>query len=343
MPRKNRLLASVTIVVTLTASGCSYETLGSPKGKLTLTADFTDVQNLVVGHGVQIANVRVGTVTGVKLVGKGSSYRVQVTMSIKNGVKVPQGTAAQLSITSLLGENYVALQPPSTGLDTGPYLPDHGKITVTSVVPAFEQVVGKAGPLLEAISGNDLGAIVTAGSAAFDGRGPELQKMIGQANALLALFASQRSNLDAAVTNLARLGHDLAKGQDQLGKLPGSLAKATKVLSDNRYQLLDTVKKLTDLARTTDNEVLLGRTRQLQQLLDELGPVIATLASDKTNLSNLIRTAQLFVERVPQGVYNGQLLLYPILSFNVYPSSGSSTSQATAVMNALNSMLGRAK
>src|SRR5256885_13780870 len=105
-----RLLASTTIVVTLTATGCSYQTMGSPKGHLTLTADFSDVQNLVVGHGVQISNVKVGTVTGVKLVGKGSTYRTRVTMSIKNGIKIPQGTTAQLSITSILGENYVALQ-----------------------------------------------------------------------------------------------------------------------------------------------------------------------------------------------------------------------------------------
>ena len=49
------------------------------------------------------------------------------------------------------------------------------------------------------------------------------------------------------------------------------------------------------------------------------------------------------MERVPRGIYNGQLLLYPILNFNVYKSSSSSTSQATAVMNALNSMLGRAR
>jgi len=334
-----RLLATTTLVVTLT--GCSYQTFGSPKGHLTLTADFTDVQNLVAGHGVQINNVKIGTVTGVKLVGRGSTYRTRVTMSIKNGIKIPQGTTAQLSITSLLGENYVALQPPPGGLNTGPYLADHAQVTSTSVVPAFEQVVGKAGPLLTAISGNDIGTIVSAGSAAFDGKGPELQKMIGQANSLIALFTAQRAQLDTAVTNLARLGHDLAKGQDQLGKLPDSLAKATKVLSDNRYQLLDTVKKITELARTVNDTVLVGRTGQLQTLLDELGPVIATLASDKTNLSNLIRTAQLFVERVPRGVYNGQLLLYPILTFNVYPSSTTTPGKATAVMTALNAMLGK--
>ena len=35
------------------------------------------------------------------------------------------------------------------------------------------------------------------------------------------------------------------------------------------------------------------------------------------------------------------LLLYPILTFNVYPSSTTTTAKATAVMTALNAMLGR--
>jgi phospholipid/cholesterol/gamma-HCH transport system substrate-binding protein len=76
---------SVVVVLALAAalSGCSYQTVGSPQGGATLTADFTDIQNLVVGHAVQIANVRVGTITSVKVVGSRANYRARVTMSIK--------------------------------------------------------------------------------------------------------------------------------------------------------------------------------------------------------------------------------------------------------------------
>jgi phospholipid/cholesterol/gamma-HCH transport system substrate-binding protein len=333
------LIVLVLAALGTTLSGCSYQTAGSPQGGLTLTADFTDVQNLVVGHAVQISNVRIGTITSVKVVGSRTSYRARVTMSIRKGTSVPVGTTAQLSITSLLGENYVALTPPASGLSTGPFMADHAQIASTTVVPAFEQVVGKAGPLLSALSGNDISTIVDAGSAAFAGKGPELQKMIKQTDSLVALFASQRAQLDGAVTDLAKLGRDLAKGENELGKLPVSLAKATKVLSDERYQLLDTISKITQLAKTTNDTVLVGRTKQLRQMITQLGPVIGTLASDKTNLGALITNMQDFVNKVPRAVYNGQLLLYPILDLQMGQGTGSNKT-ADNLMAALTKMMG---
>jgi phospholipid/cholesterol/gamma-HCH transport system substrate-binding protein len=325
---------SIVVVLALAAalSGCSYQTVGSPQGGATLTADFTDIQNLVVGHAVQIANVRVGTITSVKVVGSRANYRARVTMSIKKGIRVPVGTTAQLSITSLLGENYVALTPPPAGLNTGPFMADHAQIGSTSVVPAFEQVVGKAGPLLSALSGNDIATIVDAGSAAFAGKGPELAKMIKQTDSLVALFAGQRAQLDSAVTDLAKLGRDLAKGHDELGRLPVSLAKVTKVIADERYQLLDTISKITQLAEATNNTVLVGRTRQLRQMITQLGPVIGTLASDQTNLGALITNMRDFVNKVPRAIYNGQLLLYPILDLQAGQTSNKTADNLMAAL-----------
>lgn len=331
----------IAVMLVLALSACSYQTAGSPQGGLTLSADFTDVQNLAVGHSVQISNVRVGTVTGIKLVGSGSGYRVRVTMSLKKGIRLPEATTAQLSITSLLGENYVALGVPQGGLNNGPFLADHGQIGSTTVAPAFEQVVGRAGPLLQALSGDDISTIVDAGSTAFNGKGPTLQKMIKQINDLVALFTAQRDHLDTTVADLARLGHDLAKGQDELGRLPMGLAKTTKMLADDRIQLLDTIAKITDLAKTTDDTVLVGHIDQIRQLITELGPVISTLASDKTNLAGLITTMQDFVAKVPRAVYNGQLLLYPVLKPTFGSGSGSQTpTTAAAIMNTLHALMG---
>ena len=50
----------------ITAS-CSLQTFGTPSGDMTLNATFDDVQSLVAGHSVQISDVRVGTVTGIRL------------------------------------------------------------------------------------------------------------------------------------------------------------------------------------------------------------------------------------------------------------------------------------
>lgn len=327
-----RLLKILAIVLLL--SGCSYQTLGSPKGGQVLTADFDDVQNLAVGHSVQIADVRVGTVTGLELIGTGPSYRARATFSLKRGIRIPQGTTAQLGVTSLLGENYIQLTPPPSTLNSGPYLPDHGHISGTSVVPAFEQVVGKAAPLLGALADNNIQAIVTAGSTAFAGKGPELQQMIGQANQLTALFAGQRAQLAGTVDDLAQLGHDLAKGQKQLDDLPVTLARTTKVLSDERFQMLDTLKRISTLASTTDADLLVGRTDQLRTLIEKMGPVIGTLASDKTNLGGLITALQNYVSKVPRSVYNGQLLLYTVENVSFGHPGATSATNALSQINA---------
>lgn len=297
----------------LAVTGCSYQTAGSPQGGLRLAADFTDVQNLAVGHSVQINGVRVGTVTGIRLIGTGSGSRVRVDMSLKEGLKLPRGTSAELSITSLLGENYVGLSPPGTGLNSGPYLGDRTVLTATRVVPAFEQVVGKAGPLLEAVSQGDVGTIVDAGATAFGGKGEQLHAMTGQVSDLVALFASQRASLDSAVTNLAHLGRTLAANEKQLGELPGGLAKATRVLADNKEELIDTLDKITKLVAAVDDTVLLGHLTEIRQMVRQLGPLLATVAADNSNLGGLITRIENFVVKLPRGVFNGQLLTYPVL------------------------------
>src|SRR5690606_39115259 len=68
-PSPSRVLVLLAAVAALLVSGCSYQTAGVPKGDLTLTATFDDVQQLVAGHSVQMADITVGSVTKVELVG----------------------------------------------------------------------------------------------------------------------------------------------------------------------------------------------------------------------------------------------------------------------------------
>ncbi|MFB4309706.1 MlaD family protein [Actinomadura sp. GTD37] len=308
-----QMIVVAALAAALAVSGCSYQTAGSPQGGMRLSADFTDVQNLAVGHAVQINGVRIGTVTGIELIGTGASSRVRVSMSLKDGLKVPRGTSAELSITSLLGENFVGLLPPRTGLNSGPFLADGTVLSATRVVPAFEQVVGKAAPLLEAVSTGDVGTIVDAGATAFGGKGEQLGTMTRQVDDLVALFAAQRSQLDSALTHFASLGRTLAANEKQLGRLPGGLAEATRVLERNKDEMIDTLDKITKLVGAMDDTVLLGRVGEIRQLVRQLGPLLQTVAADDSNLGGLIAKMENFVTKLPKGVFNGQLLTYPVL------------------------------
>src|SRR5437868_3525467 len=141
-PAIEGVVIALVAAVALTVSGCSYTTVGAPKGDLKLTATFDDAQGLVAGHSVKMSDVTVGSVTKVELDG----YRAKATLSLEDGVTVPMGTRAEIKVTSLLGENYVELRlPPGGSMDRGPFLANGAAISNTSVQPAFEPVGGQAG------------------------------------------------------------------------------------------------------------------------------------------------------------------------------------------------------
>ncbi|GAA3204199.1 MCE family protein [Actinocorallia longicatena] len=305
----------MTIALCAALAGCSLQTLHAPKGDVTVVADFSDVQNLLAGHSVKIADVTVGSVTGIELVGNGGDYRSRVTMSIKK--RLPAGTTAEVTVTSLLGENYVRLAPPAgVSLEQGPFLANGATIAATSVSPGFEDIVGKSAPLIDALARGDVPGLVQAGSIAFAARGPELKTLIANAGTLLKTFGEHRRELESAVDDLAALGKKLAQHDDALNRLPDRLQQTTAVLAGDRKRILDAVHSLSSLAESVNDSVLVGHTRKLRTMIEQIGPTFAVLAADKTKLANLIAGVQELVERMPRQVYNGQMLTYPIVQFD---------------------------
>ncbi|GAA2598496.1 MlaD family protein [Actinomadura fulvescens] len=307
-----RGLPFVVLAAVLVLTGCSYKTAGAPGGGLTLHATFTDVQGLVAGHSVQMSDVKVGSVTKVEL--DKTTYRTRVTLSIKDGIRVPRTVSAEIKITSLLGENYVDLRlPPGGRLDQGPFLAAGNDIGRTSVQPAFEEVVGQTGPLLKALASDDVAAVVNAGATALDGNGHKLNTMIAKSGDLVKVFADQRQQLASAVDQFARLGNSLAKGGADLERAPVELEKTTRLLRDNKEKILSVVARLTRMARELNDKVLEGRVQRFKGLLRDLDPVLAQLGNNRKRLTDLVNGLVTFTDKLPRASYDGQLLLYPLL------------------------------
>ncbi|QXJ21656.1 MCE family protein [Actinomadura graeca] len=303
-----RVLA-LAAAVALAVPGCSYKTAGAPKGDLTLTATFDDAQGLVAGHSVKMSDITVGSVTKVELDG----YRARTTLSIEDGVRVPRGTSAEIRVTSLLGENYVELRLPPGGMDRGPFLAKGAAIAGTSVQPAFEQVVGQAGPLIKALAGDDAATVVNAGATALDGEGPRLNTTIAKAADLLRMFAEQRRELGESVDRFARLGRSLAAGDATLHEAPARLARTTRLLDDDKEKILRTADRLTRMAAQLNDKVLEGRVLRFRRLLDDVDPVLQELGGNRRRLTDLVNGLVSFTDKLPRASYDGQILLYPLL------------------------------
>ncbi|WP_219471504.1 MCE family protein [Nonomuraea rhizosphaerae] len=318
-----RLLSGL-LALSITAS-CSLQTLGAPAGDLTLNATFDDVQSLVAGHSVQISDVRVGTVTGIRLQG----YRARVTMSIMSAHRVPAGSTATVAKTSVLGENYVLLSPPpGKDLSQGPFLGNGATITDTSVEPDIEQVTAKAGPLIEALGTQDVNAILDAASTAFAGKGADVNKLIRQTAEVTDTYAAARQDIATTIDALAELGDDLAKGSKELDRLPVTLAAATTRLAHGRKHIKRALVALTGLAKEANRTIYPRHAARLRTLLRELDGITLAMLRGKEDLKALVAKLQAFIDAPPITV-NGQVLIYLWLKGLLLPKQKSGTGPVT--------------
>ncbi|MER7541687.1 MCE family protein [Spirillospora sp. NPDC127506] len=198
-------------------------------------------------------------------------------------------------------------------MDRGPFLASGSAITDTSVQPAFEEVVGQAGPLIQALAGDDVATVVNAGATALDGNGQKLNKTIAQASDLVRMFARQRIELGESIDRFAKLGRSLAKGDDALSEAPGQLERTTRMLNDDKEKIIKAVDRLTEMAHELNDKVLVGRIARFRRLLNDLDPVLQQLGGNRKRLTAVVDGIVAFSYKIPLASYDGQLLLYPIL------------------------------
>jgi phospholipid/cholesterol/gamma-HCH transport system substrate-binding protein len=312
--RKLAAVAALLLVTATATAGCSLNMLGAPTGHLTLTARFDDVQDLGPGHTVQIANVRVGSVTKVAL----DHYRAKVTLSIKDGHPIPVGTSARVRRTSVLGEPYVDLSfPKDVDAVHAEHLRDGDEITRTSTDPSVEQLAGRAGQLVAAIDPNDLASSIQASAEALAGNGPELHKLVAQLSTLLSGIDAQHDDIAATIDNLGALGRTLAPLDTQIGSLLDSTAKTTTALGSDTDKLVGALHSFDDVAATTNRTILEPHADELAALLREASAVVGSLSQNQHVLASMADSFAKFVPRITRTIVSGQLLVFTWIDVNI--------------------------
>ncbi len=285
------------------ASACSVQTVGGTDGRFVLSAVFDDVQSLVVGHSVQISDVRVGTVTRIALDG----YRSKVTMALRE--RLPTGTSAPIAKTTLLCENYVQLDlPRGRTLDSGPYLADRAVITQTSVAPDLEGITQNVGPLLAALSGQDVSTIVDTSVTAIGGQGERLNRLIKQISEVSDSYAAASNDLGRALDALADLGRTMRGGSTELGALPGNVLLATQRLQADRKELKKGVQELLRLSESFNKKIQYRHGARLKVLLARADKMLAAAVRGRDQLKQIAQTILRFL-KAPSVSVDGQGLL----------------------------------
>jgi phospholipid/cholesterol/gamma-HCH transport system substrate-binding protein len=265
------------------ATGCKFNGIYSlplpgavANGSHTYTVNiqFADVQDLVPYSAVKVDDATVGHVKSVSVQGT----HALVVAQLKDSVVLPANTTALVSETSLLGEKFVALQPPQ----------DHsqwrGRLTkgMTIGLPetdsdaTVEEVLGALSLVLNGGGLQQIQTISTEINKALSGRESNTRDLLEQLRTFAAALNGQKDDIIKALRGVDHLATTVQSQEGTVTKALDDLPTALQILSDNRVQLtkmLTALSHLGDVAVQTINgsrDALLANLRNLEPTLTQL-------------------------------------------------------------------------
>lgn len=285
-----RVLLAPALAVLLGAglSGCAG-------GGTVVTATFDDVGDLQTRGGVQMADVRIGAIAGIKLT---PDFKAQVRLRLHEGVRVPKDSTALLRTTSLLGEKFVELRPRGDA-GAGPYLADGDVVRDTGEAPELEFIAQEAVTVLGAVNADDLASVIRTGAEAFGGKQAELNSLLSDLSTISRTLAERTRSITTIIDNLDRTAATLADGSDDIATLLSNLASASQVLADNRHRAVNALDRLTTLV-DGQNRVLDRYRADIDKQIKQIDAIVAVAATQTQEVGRLVDWLNKFVTAVPQ-------------------------------------------
>ncbi len=168
-------------------------------GRYDVTVELPATGGLYKNSNVTYRGQTIGVVNAVEL----SETGVNARLSLESGVKVPSDVDAAVKSVSAIGEQFVDLIPhtDSSGaivvdghLENGSVIPEDR----TSIPQDVGAMLDQADLLLQSISDTKLKTVIDESFKAFNGAGPDLQKLIDSAR----LFVEEANNNSDATKTL---------------------------------------------------------------------------------------------------------------------------------------------
>jgi phospholipid/cholesterol/gamma-HCH transport system substrate-binding protein len=279
-------LAALLVVALVALTGCGIQSLqelplpgGAALGPdpYTVTAQFTNVVDLVPNNSVRVNDVPVGVVREVRLAPDG--WTAQVTVEVNGAVVLPANATARLRQTSLLGEKFVELapsptDPPQGRLQNGAVIP----VDRTDVGAQVEEVLGALSLLLNGGGVEKIQTIARELNAATTGNEAELRSLLSNLDQLVGTLDRQKADIVRAIDSVERLTRTLVDQRAKIANVIDNLGPGLDVLNQQRGLLVGTLQSLN---RLSDVAVDVIRRSQANTVADlrALQPILANLVA----------------------------------------------------------------
>ena len=210
-----------------------------------LTAYFTSSVGLYPGDDARIVGVPVGTIDSIEP----RAGDVKVTMTLKNGIKVPADAKALVIAPNLVSARFVQLTPAFTG---GAVLGDGAEIGLDRTAVPVEwdevkeqltQLSATLGPQQGGMQG-PLSAFVNQAADTFDGNGDSFRQALRELSQTAGRLGDSRTDLFGTIRNLQVLVNALSNSNEQIVQFSNHVASVSQVLADSSADLDNTLGTL---------------------------------------------------------------------------------------------------
>ncbi|BBZ00817.1 mammalian cell entry protein [Mycolicibacterium chitae] len=255
MTSRRRALLPVLLATTLGLSGCATEGLGSlplpapgvGSSGYTLTAVFGNALNLPSDAKVKLAGADVGQMESMVA----RDYTAVATLRIMDGVRLPQGTTAELRSATPLGDVFISVRPPDDAAPDAPVLGEGDTIGLDSTTSAatVESVLGSAAILVNGGAVRNFTNIINGLGKATGDQGHAFGALIGKTNRTLGKLNARSEEISTAISETNELVAQIETKNDALGELMTQAGPAANTLAEHTTGITDLVRQVGD---TTD-------------------------------------------------------------------------------------------
>jgi phospholipid/cholesterol/gamma-HCH transport system substrate-binding protein len=278
----------VIITVTITAIlGVSIAYSGT-SGNVGYKAVFSDVTGLVVGNDVDIAGVRVGTVTSISVYHRNEAI---VGFSLQQGRQLPVSATATIKYLNLVGQRYIEL-----GQGTGPVdrtLAAGGTIPLSQTTPALNltELFNGFQPLFQALSPGDVNKLSSEIIEVFQGESPDIVALVATVGSLTTSLATKDRVIDEVIGNLNTVLHTITSRGAEFGNLITNLQELVSGLAADREPIGTAIDAIGSLTSATAGLLQVAR--------EPLATDIVQLGRLSKNLANNSGTVDTFLKTLP--------------------------------------------
>ncbi len=267
---------------------------------------FKSAVGLYPGDDVRVIGVPVGTIDSIEP----RASDVKITMTIKDGVKVPADAKALIIAPNLVSARFIQLTPAYTG---GALMADGAEIALNRTAVPVEwdevkeqltQLSTQLGPQQGSMQG-PLSAFVDQAADTFDGNGDSFRQALRELSQTAGRLGDSRVDLFGTIRNLQVLVDALSNSNEEIVQFSNHVASVSQVLADSSTDLDNTLGTLNQALADVkgflneNNQALIeqvGKLADFTQILtdhsDDIEQILHITPNGLANFYNIYNPAQ---------------------------------------------------